>query len=87
VIRADPRFRTVFVSDRLIATLPARRFQLLRVLLEAEGDLSKEDICAKLGGAGTVYALEKAIQRLREDLGSAESKRIQTTESGYRLIS
>lgn len=86
VVKADPRFKTVFINDRLIATLAPRRFQLLRVLLEADGELSKEAICAKLGGAGTVFALEKAIQRLREDLGPTESKRIQTTETGYRLI-
>ena len=86
VIRADPRFRTIFINDRLLATLSSRRFQLMRILLEADGELTKEDICRKMGGAGTVYALEKAIQRLREDLGPGEAKRIQTTETGYRLI-
>ncbi|MBI4422124.1 MAG: response regulator transcription factor [Elusimicrobia bacterium] len=85
-IRADPRFRTVFINDRLIATLPSRRFQLLQTLMEASGELSKEELCQLMGGAGTVFALEKAIQRLREDLGPEESKRIQTTETGYRLI-
>ncbi|MBI5201885.1 MAG: response regulator transcription factor [Elusimicrobia bacterium] len=86
VIRADPRFRTVFINDRLVATLSPRRFQLLKLLMDADGEISKEALCDKMGGAGTVYALEKAIQRLREDLGPAEAKRIQTTETGYRLI-
>ena len=85
-IRADPSFRTVFINDRLVATLPSRRFDLFRLLLEADGEMTKQALCDKLGGAGTVYALEKAIQRLREDLGPVEAKRIQTTPSGYRMI-
>ncbi|MCX5787496.1 MAG: response regulator transcription factor [Elusimicrobia bacterium] len=85
-IRADPSFRTIFINDRLVATLPSRRFDLFRLLLEADGELTKEALCEKLGGTGTVYALEKAIQRLREDLGPLEAKRIQTTPAGYRLI-
>ena len=85
-VRADPRFRTVFINDRLVATLPSRRFQLLRALMEADGEVEKEALRQKMGGAGTIYALEKAIQRLREDLGPDEAKRIQTTESGYKLI-
>ena len=69
-----------------MATLSPRRFQLLKLLMEADAEISKEGLCDKMGGAGTVYALEKAIQRLREDLGPNEAKRIQTTETGYRLI-
>lgn len=86
VVKADPSFLTVFVNDRLVAELSPKRFQLFRILLEADGELAKDELCRKLGGAGTVAALEKAIQRLREDLGPAEAKRIQTTETGYRLI-
>jgi DNA-binding response OmpR family regulator len=85
-VRADPRFRTVWVEDRLVATLPIRRFQLLKLLMDADGEVSKEALVKQLGGETTVHAVEKAIQRLREDFGSHESKRIQTTEHGYQLI-
>lgn len=86
-VRADPRFRTVWVNDRLVATLPHKRFGLLRLLLEASGPVSKEALLKELWGSATgINALEKAIQRLREDLGAEEGRRIQTSPAGYEIV-
>ena len=86
VIRADPKYRTVWVHDRLAATLTRTRFALLKTLLESNGQVRRDTLMKRVWGEdGTETNLEKTIQRLREDLGS-EGVRIQTTAEGYELI-
>ncbi len=85
-VRADPRFRTVWIDDRLVATLSVKRFELLKALMEQDGEIKKDELLSKISdGESSMFALEKTIQRLREDLGT-ESRRIQTTFGGYELI-
>lgn len=86
-VRLDAKLRSVWVSDRLVATLPPMRSEVLRLLLEAPGAVTREKLLREVWGAdGSVAALEKTIQRLREDLGPEDARRIQTTEAGYELI-
>ncbi|MBI5630782.1 MAG: response regulator transcription factor [Elusimicrobia bacterium] len=85
-LRIDPKFRTVWLKDRLLTTLPHKRFKLLKRLLLSPGPVSKEDLLKELGyDLAQADALKKTIQRLREDLGPQESRRLQTTPEGYEL--
>lgn len=87
VLRLEPRARTVWISDKLAATLPPKRFELMRLLVLGEGELTRAHLIEKLWGkAGSESALEKTVQRLREDLGEDHASRVQTTAKGYRLI-
>lgn len=86
-VRLDAKLRTVWIKDRHVATLPPTRSEVLRVLIEASGAVTREKLLREIWGAdGSVAALEKTIQRLREDLGADEARRLQTTEAGYELI-
>ncbi|MBI4676983.1 MAG: response regulator transcription factor [Elusimicrobia bacterium] len=86
-VRLDIRYRTVWVGDKLLATLSPQKASLLRLLIEAAGPVRKEKILAALWGAtGRVSALEKTVQRLREDFGRVEGRRIQTAADGYELV-
>ncbi|HAM36306.1 MAG TPA: hypothetical protein DEB40_05680 [Elusimicrobia bacterium] len=86
-VRLDTRFRTVWINGQRVASLPPTRAEVLKMLLEAKGPVKREKIMAAVWGPGEhVSALEKTIQRLREDLGADGSRRIQTTAEGYELI-
>lgn len=86
-VRLDTRFRTVWISGQTVATLAPTRADVLKMLIEAKGPVKRDKIIAAVWGAGDhVAALEKTVQRLREDLGPEGGKRIQTTEDGYELI-
>lgn len=87
-VRLDLRLRTVWINDQLVATLPPQRAELLRVLLESPGSVAKERLIEKVWGKSKAETstLEKAIQRLREDLGPSERARLQTTSEGYELL-
>ena len=86
-VRLDTRFRAVCISGQTVATLPPTRAEVLKILIEAKGAVKREKIMSAVWGAGDhVSALEKTVQRLREDLGPEGGKRIQTTEDGYELI-
>ncbi|MBI5208536.1 MAG: response regulator transcription factor [Elusimicrobia bacterium] len=83
----DVRYRTVWIDDKLVATLSPQKAAVLKLLLAAPGPVKKESLLAEVwGNTGQVSALEKTIQRLREDLGPAEGRRIQTAADGYELI-
>ncbi|PIR17716.1 MAG: hypothetical protein COV48_08355 [Elusimicrobia bacterium CG11_big_fil_rev_8_21_14_0_20_64_6] len=85
-VRLDTKFRTVWVSDRMVATLSPMKAQVLALLLGAKGPVKREKLLqAVWGDANSVPALEKTIQRLREDLG-AEGRRLQTTPEGYEIV-
>lgn len=85
-VRLDPQLRTVWIHDRLAATLPPKRFELLALLAEAPGEVPREELMRRLwNGGGEDNVLEKAVERLRRDLGPEEGARIRTTESGYEL--
>ena len=87
VVRADPKFRSVWIEDRLVTSLSPKEFKLLKTLLEAEGEVKKEKLIRKIWNEPAhENTLEKAIQRLREALGPVDGKRIQTTSKGYELI-
>ncbi len=86
-VRLDTKFRTVWISDRMVATLSPMKAQLLRVLLDAKGPVKREKLLTAVwGDEGSAAALEKTIQRLREDLGPTGSQRLQTTIDGYELV-
>lgn len=86
-VRLDTKLRTLWIDDRRIATLPPTRSDVLRVLIGAPGAVARERLLKEVwGDEGSVAALEKTIQRLREDLGPVESRRLQTTAEGYELV-
>ncbi|MBI4061677.1 MAG: response regulator transcription factor [Elusimicrobia bacterium] len=85
-VRLDIKFRTVWVSDRMVATVSPMKARVLELLLSAKGPVKREKLLqAVWSDSRSVHALEKLIQRLREDLG-AEERRLQTTSEGYELI-
>lgn len=86
-VRIDPKYRTVWVKDRLVATLPPKRFELLRALLQSVGSVTRKELLRRVWGNGGSddNVLEKTIQRVREDLGD-EGQRVQTTLDGYELV-
>lgn len=85
VVRLDTGLRTVWIDDRLVATLTPVKANLLRLLIDARGPVKKEKLLVALRDGGSLAALEKAISRLREDLGE-EGRRIQTCPDGYELV-
>lgn len=86
VVALDIPFRRVSIDAKVVATLSPTKAALLKLLIEASGEVKREAILRAVWGKGArVSALEKAVQRLRDDLGP-ESRRIQTTPRGYRLI-
>jgi DNA-binding response OmpR family regulator len=85
-VKLIPQYRTVWINDQMVATLPHKRAELLRALLEAKGAVKREKLLDHLWGpSASMNLLEKTIQRLREDLGPA-ANRIQTTADGYELV-
>lgn len=86
-VRLDPKLRTLWIDDRNAGTLSPTRAEVLRVLLESKGPVTREKLLKEVwDGEGSVAALEKTIQRLREDLGPEEALRLQTTDDGYELV-
>ncbi|MFA6317532.1 MAG: response regulator transcription factor [Elusimicrobiota bacterium] len=85
-VRLDVRYRTVWVEDKLLATLTPQKAAVLRLLVESSGPVAKARILhAVWGPTGKVSALEKTVQRLREDLGPVEGKRLVTAADGYEF--
>lgn len=85
-VRLDARLKTVRVSDRLVATLPTLRFDLLAALARADGPVPREKLMQALWhGRGSLAALEKAVSRLRRDLGP-QSFRLKTSSTGYEFV-
>ena len=85
-VRLDMSLRTLWIDDKLVATLPPKRAELLKLLLEAKGPIKREKLLKQVWEpSAELNLLEKAIQRLREDMGEARH-RIQTTEEGYELV-
>lgn len=85
-VRLDIKFRTVWVADRMVATLSPMKASVLHLLLESKGAVKRDKILQSVwGDSSSAAALEKTIQRLREDLG-AEGRRLQTTAEGYEII-
>ncbi|MDE2490568.1 MAG: response regulator transcription factor [Elusimicrobia bacterium] len=86
-VRLDVKLRALWIDDRSAGTLSPTPAEVLRVLLAASGPVGREKLLREVWGAeGSVAALEKTIQRLREALGPEESKRLQTTAEGYELV-
>lgn len=86
-VKMDLRFRTVWVNDKLVATLPHKRAELLKQLLRSKGPVKRDRLLQAVWGDGeNLNTLEKTIQRLRKDLGPMEGLRIQTTTDGYEIL-
>ncbi|MBI3564618.1 MAG: response regulator transcription factor [Elusimicrobia bacterium] len=86
-VRLDVKLRTVWLDDRRVATLAPTRAEVLRLLLQAPGAVTRERLLKEVWGAdGSVAALEKTVSRLREDLGAEISPLLQTTDAGYELV-
>ncbi len=86
-VRADPRMMTVWVDDRLVATLVPKEFALLRLLMERPGPVSRAELLKGMGYKdGQENALKQVVHRLRRDLGPLESPRLRTTAEGYELL-
>lgn len=86
IIRLDTSFRTLFINDKRVATLSPTKADVIKVLIESKGPVKREKLLqAVWGKEGSDAALEKTIQRLRDDMGE-EGRRIQTTGDGYELI-
>jgi two-component system phosphate regulon response regulator PhoB len=86
VVRLDTQFRTLWVNDKMVATLTPTKSKLLQTLIEARGPVKRDKLLSDVWGKdGSPSALEKAIQRLRQDLGE-HANRLQTAADGYELI-
>jgi len=86
-VRLDPKCRTLWIEDRLVATLSPKKARLVQLLLEAPGPVKRTRLLEKVWArASALNALEKTIQRLREDLGPREGLRLVTTNEGYELV-
>lgn len=87
VFRLDPKCRTLWIEDRFLATVSAKKAHLLQALLESSGPVKRRKLLEKVWGkSGRANTLEKTIQRLREDLGPQECSRLVTTPDGYELV-
>jgi DNA-binding response OmpR family regulator len=85
-VRLAPESRDVWIEDKLVANLSPRRFEVLFLLMQQKGEVSRESLLRKIWGvSGKKNDLEKAIQRLRQDLGS-EAYRLRTTRNGYEWV-
>jgi two-component system phosphate regulon response regulator PhoB len=86
-VRGDPQLLTIWIDDRLVATLPYKEFALFETLIKSPGPMKKEELLRELGyEAGQGDALKQVLHRLRDSLGAVESKRIRTTPEGYELL-
>ena len=85
VVSLDTRFRTVRVADRVVGTVSPLKAQLLRLLIESKGPVTRERLMTAWEGKASTAALEKMIQRLRADFGP-DARRIQTTPQGYEVL-
>ncbi len=87
-VRLDPKYRSVWIDDKLVATLAPKRFSVIEALVENRGEVSCAELLKKIwsGDAEGKNNLEKTVQRLREDLGPDAAQRIRTTVDGYELI-
>jgi len=86
-VRVDPRFRTVWIDDRLLVTLPHKEYGLLECLVKNPGPVSSQELLKAVGyKRHQTAALKQTIHRLRIYFGRKESRRIQTTSQGYELV-
>ena len=86
VFRIVPESRSVWVNGHMVANLPPKRFEVLFLLIQSEGEVPWQELVAKIWGReGTKNDLEKAVSRLRDDLGP-EGHRLGTTRKGYQLL-
>ncbi|HVC08951.1 MAG TPA: response regulator transcription factor [Elusimicrobiota bacterium] len=86
-LRADKSSLTVWIDDRLVATLPDKEFALLEHLIKSPRQATKTALLSAMGYAASQNdALKQAVHRLRRALGPAERRRIKTTKSGYELV-
>jgi len=86
-VRLRPESLTVWIDDRLVATLPPKEFALIECLARAPGPVPKEALLKVIGhGTGDMNALKQTIYRLRLAFGPQESRRIKTNSGGYELV-
>lgn len=84
--RLNVKFRTLWIDDQMVATLPPKLATLLRVLLESEGGIDRERLMLAGWPHGTnPNTLEKTIERIRKMLG-AHAFHLQTIDRGYEFV-
>lgn len=84
-IRVAPETRCVWIGGELAANIPPKRFEILFYLLQAKRGMSWRELRDRVWGAGGgKNDVQKAVQRLRRDLGR-EGWRVRTIAGGYRL--
>jgi len=85
-MRLESSTRTVWVAEKLQATLAPKRFAVLAELAGSSGPVSREKLLKKIWqGEGSINTLEKTVERLRKDLGADAGNRIKTHEDSYEL--
>ncbi len=84
--RIVPESKSVWVDGHMVANLPPKRFEVLFLLIQADGEVPWQELVEKIWGReGTKNDLEKTVSRLRDDLGP-QAHRLSTTRKGYQLI-
>ncbi|MBI4424100.1 MAG: response regulator transcription factor [Elusimicrobia bacterium] len=86
-VRLNVKFRTVWIDDQMVATVPPKLASLLRTLLESGSGVGRDRLMSAVwpSGGASPNALEKAIERLRKALGP-HGHRLQTIERGYEFV-
>ncbi|MFH1723549.1 MAG: response regulator transcription factor [Elusimicrobiota bacterium] len=83
-VRIDLKARTISVRGRDVGAIPTTRYDLLCVMVSREGSMSKRELMHATG-AENINNIEKAIQRLRADLGPEGERIILTVPGGYKI--
>ncbi|MFH1723548.1 MAG: response regulator transcription factor [Elusimicrobiota bacterium] len=83
-VRIDLKSRVVCVKGRSVGRIPTTRYDLLCVMASRDGSISKRELMHATG-AENINSVEKAIQRLRSDLGPEGEKIILTVPGGYKI--
>jgi DNA-binding response OmpR family regulator len=86
-VAADPLLLTVWVDDKPVGTLHNKEFEVLNLLLQSPGPVSRDALMKGLGyRAEQDAALKQVVHRLRASLGEEHKTRIRTTGDGYELV-
>ncbi|MFH1723544.1 MAG: response regulator transcription factor [Elusimicrobiota bacterium] len=83
-VRVDLKARRVNVKGRTIGKIPPSRYDLLCVMLSRPGAVSKRELMHATG-AENKNIIEKAVERLRSDLGPEGESIILTVPGGYQI--
>jgi DNA-binding response OmpR family regulator len=83
----DPLKRTIWIDDRKLPRLPARRFQLLCALLRKPHMVSRDELLDQVWDENdNINNVDVTVLRLRQDLRDFPLLRIEPAPAGYRLV-